>query len=315
MNTWIFAQNPFLHATDNNYSAAMKISTYHDSALSNKQSDPFFLELYNTYHPLHMAYQSAYDDLKSTGGIQQGDTLNLALLLKELAHTRIQQWDVAIQNHYVQNSPEYKKLLPHRRIPFQHGKYLLRVTAVKALSQTIDTDEALADLKTEIDNFYDQLDQAYTYQKGNNSSIKGKRNNLDSAWEAMCIGQYSDLASLMKKFATSPTMIEQYFDLQTIRNNPQVHFTGHLKAGEIHTIVKHTFDDTDQVILSNQGYPPLKFYLAPDKDLPPDAVFVTLNTGKQTVSSADLGKLSNKFLTVLNTDPLHPGEFAITLVR
>ncbi|HEY4786588.1 MAG TPA: hypothetical protein VIH57_11085, partial [Bacteroidales bacterium] len=77
---------------------------------------------------------------------------------------------------------------------------------------------------------------------------------------------------------------------------------------------KHTFDESDEVWISNSGTTTLKFYLADTKGKQPGDTFVTLNSGEQTVLAGALGKLTDTYLTVLNTDPLHPGKFGVELV-
>ncbi|HEY4785611.1 MAG TPA: hypothetical protein VIH57_06160 [Bacteroidales bacterium] len=80
------------------------------------------------------------------------------------------------------------------------------------------------------------------------------------------------------------------------------------------TIVKHTFGENDHVWLSNTGTTQLKFYLANAKGAQPGDTFITLATGEQIVLASALGELTNTYLTVLNTDPLHDGAFGVELV-
>ena len=74
---WIYLINPMLVATDNSYRMAVRISTWHDSALLAASADPYFLALYNIYHPLHLALVERYDAWRAQIGLQQGATLNL----------------------------------------------------------------------------------------------------------------------------------------------------------------------------------------------------------------------------------------------
>ena len=314
MKPWIYEQNPFLNATDESFISAMDISLYHDTALDAAKSDPFFLTLYNAFHPLHVTYETAYISWKTQGGKQQGETLNLKQLLKLLAGTKIQEWDVKIQNLYPVNLPSYKKLLPNRRIPFQSGGQISRIEAVRALSLAIGSDNALADVKTDVDKFYTRLDTALNTQKGSISASKGVITDLESARVAMCIGMFANLGAITQKFAATPKNIGMYFDLKTIRKAPQVYFTGHLKAGEIYTIAKRTFGETDEVWISNPGPAPLKFYLHPVKNGQPNSEGIILVKEEQTVLASVLGKLTDTYLTVLNTDPLLPGEFTIAIL-
>ncbi|HEY4786461.1 MAG TPA: hypothetical protein VIH57_10450, partial [Bacteroidales bacterium] len=233
MKTWNFLQNQFLHASDGSYYVGMSISTYHDNALDKMKSEPVVLGLYNFYHPLHLDYKTAYSTWETQGGTQQGETLNLYQLLNLLNNTKVPRWDVKIQNQYDSKTPAYKRLLPNHRKPFQQGAQSERIQAVKSLSEAIGSDLLLADVKTDIDSFYVLLEAAYNAQKGNKSLSKNTTNNLELARQAMCAGQYADLGALMQKYSTTPEVIAQYFDLQSIRRSQQVLFTGQLKPGEV----------------------------------------------------------------------------------
>ena len=313
MRTWMFSQNLFLNATDNSFVNAMKISTYHDNALDAVKDDPFFLGLYNTYHPLHVNYKTTYDTWLAREGTQEAGTLNLTQLLGLLSSTKILQWDSNILLKYNRSTPKYRGLLPNRRKPFQTGTQTDRVHAVKVLSDAIGTDEALADVKADIDSFYAQLEAAFNNQKANKSTGKSMSAELEDARVAMCTGMYANLGAIMQHFASDPGKIEVYFDLAAIRSHQQVLFTGHLKAGEVHTVVKHTFGANDEVTLTNNGNTQLKFYLAPAKEAQPGETFITLGHGEETVLASALGKLTDTYLIVLNTDANYMGEFGVEI--
>lgn len=313
MKTWILLINPFLSATRKSFLKAMRISTYHDSALNAAKSDPDIQVAYNYYHPIHLNYKTLYDDWIQQGGEQQGKTLNLNQLLRLLSGSKIEQWDVKIQNQYLPNTPAYKRLLPNNRQPFQTGGQVERMNAVKVLSQTIGTDEALATVKTDVDSFNAQLEAAVANQKGDISSTRTDSSNLEIARQSVGDGQYANLGRLITKYASTPEKIAPFFDLQTIRRIKQTVFNGTLKGGEIHTIVKRKFNSTDAITLTNLGVEPLKFYLASAKDMQPGAVFVTVNGGAKTIVASELGDVANRYLTVLNTDAVHDAEFIMEL--
>jgi hypothetical protein len=312
MRTWIYIQNPFLNATIGNFLNAMVISTYHDSALAAAKDDASISVLYASFNPLHLQYKEAYDSWKSHGGTQQSETLNLSQLL-QLLNSKIGQWDIKIQNIYAQDTAAYKKLLPNRRAPFQSGTQTERTSSVKALSQSIGSDASLVAVKTDVDSFYEQLQQALTAQKGSLSSTKNMSTGLEAARVAMCTAMFANLGALIQKNAANPERIEQYFDMKSLRNAHQVVFTGHVKAGEIRTIVKHTFDQEDELLLTNSGSTPLSFYLASVKNASPGETVFTLSPGEQKVLASALGKLTDTYLTVQNSSII-TGEFEVEIL-
>jgi hypothetical protein len=314
MRTWQYLQNPFLNATEDNFLSAMEICTYHEGALAVVKDDPFISPLYTRFHPLYLGYKTAYDNRFAQGGIQRSETLNVEQLLRLLLSSKIRQWDIRIQNVYPLDTVGYKRLLPNRRQPFQHGTQTERITAVKALTQNMGTDTKLAEVKTDIDTFYDQIDKALISQKGSLSSTKDKSSELETNRVAMSVGMYANLGTFIDKYAATPEKIEKFFDLETIRNIQQVVFTGTLKPGEVYNIVKHTFGVDDEVLLFNPGTAPLKFYLSNLPDAKSGDTAVTVVSGEQVVKASALGSLNNAYLTVCNADPALEGQFKLEIL-
>ena len=312
---WLFLENPILNATDNSFRMAIRISTWHDSALKAANADPFILALYVIYHPLHLALVAAYDAFTAKEGTTQGETLNLRELFRLEANSKINAWDAAIQVVYAKGSVPYMSLLPNGHGPFQTGTQTQRINAVQTLSNSIGTDAALAAVKADVDTFYGLLNTANSTQKGSISTINALSDAVDAARINMSVAQYADLGKLIGAHAADTTVIDQYFDLEALRKGQQVLFTGQVKKNDVHTIVKHTFAATDMLDLENPGVTELQFYLAAVKGAHPGATIITLAAGtQQTVPASALGDVANTYLMVFNPDLINKGQFVVELV-
>ncbi len=301
---WSFTQNPFLNATINSLRIAVRISNTHLAALTKFAGDPFFDALIAFYAPLDAALNTAVTAIKEAGGEQQGSTVNLNQLYNLLSSSRIRQWDITIQGVYELGTPQYKALLPHRRTPFQVGTQTERLIAVQTLSMAIGSDAQLAAVKTGVDNFYKQLSDALSGQKGDVQGGGILSKQAEAARVAMCIGQYADLGALMQNYAATPDMITSFFDM-IIRSGAQVLFTGDDKPQEHKNILKHTFAAADMLSLENDGVTDQQFYLANSKTAAPDKAVVTVTAGqKLSIAASQLGDVTNTFLNVYNPDEL-----------
>lgn len=315
MRTWSYLVNPILNATEDSMLIALKLSTYHDNALNTAKSDPFILALYNSYHPFHVALKAAYDAANTQQALKQGETLNIKQLLKLLSSTKIQQWDIKIQNAYPQSSVQYKKLLPNRRIPFQTGEQIERIRSVQSLSQAIGADKALVTLKAEIDSTYTLLEAAYNNQKSSINTTKTKSNDFETARIAMSNAQFANYGALIQKYAATPESIAQYFDLSILHSSHQVLFTGHVKPTEVNTVVKHHFTDEDEIKINNPGTTAFQVYLAEMKNqLPTSAKVLSVAPGKHIFSIKDLGNLANTYVCLYNPDKTVTAEYEIGLI-
>jgi hypothetical protein len=313
MENWNRSQNPFLIATKNSFVGAMTISTWHDGALNNEKADTEILSIYNVFHPKHQALTVAFDNWTTAKGNQEAKTLETDQLFEELAGEKARGWDVHVQNVYPLNSPEYKRLLPNRRIPFQTGKQVDRVEAVRSLGTNIGTDAALTALKTEVDAFCTLLETALIEQKGLRSATKNMSEDLEAARVEMCQAMFASLGALLKKYAKTPEKIDHFFDLETIRRSNQTFFTGTIKPMESTSVVKHTFNAGDEVIISNLSNATLRFYLAKLKGDQPGTKFVELPKGVITIPAEHLGSLTDTYLMVMNTNGDILGKYQVEI--
>lgn len=306
--------NPMLTATEKSYKKALKISKYHDNALSADKADPFILALYNTFHVLHLNLNTAIEDWDLQGDQQQGTTSALNQIIEVLSDSKIREWDIIIQGKYNINTPEYKTLLPNHRVPFQNGTQLERLRAVSVLSEALGMYSDLDELKSSVDVFTSRFKTAYDNQKEHMNVKTRKSETVENARVAMCIGQYANMGGLIQKYAANPEKILRYFDMSVLGNNIQTEFTGKLKPQQVYTIAKHTFHETDEISLSNTGNTTLKFYLAPARKKQSTGQGITLAPGKKIELASALGNLTDPYLTVVNTDTNQSGSFEVEIL-
>jgi hypothetical protein len=315
MEKWSYVENQFLNSTDNSFKKAVIIAQKHDSFLFADKDDPFILVLYTFFHPLYVALNAAYDALIALEGTREGSTLNIRQKLRLQRSPKARLWDNAIQKVYDKDSPQYKALLPNGRKPLQVGPQLMRINAVNIVSTAIGTDTLLADLKTELDAWYDELNTDFTEHEGDGSEVKDASDKVELARVAMCEGMYKDMADLMGKYYQNPELIEKYFPLDLIRNAQQVDFTKKVKAQKVHFIVTRTLTPDHEITLINNGNTDLKFYFAQTKTEKPGATFVLVNAHSQKiVTASELGNPAFAHILVYNPDETQTGDFTLELI-
>ncbi len=311
---WHFLINVFLVVTKRNYLKATILSFYHDAALFNVSTNPFFANLYADFHPKHLALMIAYDAWQAQKDTQIGKTNTLTGLLKLLGGTKIGAWDAKMQDTLGKDSEQYKILMAHKRTPFQSGKQKTRVDAVKKLSDNLTGITSLAALKLEVDAFHELLLSAMISQKSEISDTGIDSKDVENARIAMCVAQYSNLGLLMSHFSSNPIEVEPFFDLKNIRNKSQIVFTGHVNPTLLHEILKHTFEATDKLKITNEGDTLLQFYLSPLKGKMPVGTPITVQPGEvRILTAAQLGNIVDTHFTVLNPSTITVGKFTVLL--
>jgi hypothetical protein len=308
--SWVFTNNPFLTATIGSYPNAYQISVFHLSALNAAKTDPFFAALLATYQPTHDAFVAAYNQWTLQAGLQQGQTETMKQLFKDL-NVNIKTWDVAIQNVYPDSTPTYKGLLPHKRVPFQSGTQNDRLTAIQNLIDAIGSDTNLSKLKTTITAFQTTIVAAIGKQKTALQKTVLDSDDVETSRIAICIAQYANLGAMMLQFATTPEVIEPYFDLKNIRQEIQTVFTKELKPSEVYFIAKRSFKADDVLEFDNIGNTEILFYIADKKDATTGTVIINVPAGEnKSVVASELGDINNlHFLLAKNSDAAIKGSF------
>jgi hypothetical protein len=301
MKIWLFLTNPFLTAAKRAYSIALKISTYHDAQLLAHNSDAFFAGLYASYHPLHLAISTAYSNWKSQGGTQKGSTLTVNQLLDLLNKSKLNTWEYAIMGVYQKGTPGYVALFPQGRAPFSKGSKESRIAAVKQLGTSLTGIAALATTKTDVDAFFAQLSTNRGTQLGNKGTTENKSDALDAAIKTAMIDMFANYGLMVNRFKTDPSVIEPYFDIDTIRNQEQLIFVKSVAAKGKSNLMKHTFAATDSIKITNDGTVSLQFYLTNTVDGDPISQKVVVEPSvTQTFVITDLGTIDSTFLNVSN---------------
>lgn len=314
---WIFAINQFLNVVKSNFIKGMQLSTYHDGALlTAKATDPFFIPLYDAYHPLHLALENAFQAWVNQGGSQQGQTLNLSQLFKQLGTTKITAWTIAVQVVYLPDSPEYKAIFPSGRAPFQKGKQSDKINAVGALKLALTGIAPLAATLSDVDAFFTLLNNTNTNQKGSKTATKTLGDTVKNAAIATAVEQYGNLGLLMNKFKLTPENIENYFDVNALRRKNGGSVTGGIAPLTYKSLFQHTFHAGDIIKITNDGDTALEFYLALTNNSAPLAPIFTVEHGTfQLVDAAYFGNLvDNKFFSVNNNNPVMSGHYKVELM-
>lgn len=300
--TWLYLNNPFMIAAQRSYRQGLKLSTYYDAQLQANIADPFFAALYAIYHPLHTDLSDAYSNWLAQGGTLKGETLTVDQLLKLMSPTKVNEWEYAVAGVFAKGTPQYVALFPRGRRPLNNGAKEMRIAALKQFSTNLTGIVALAAVKTDVDTFLAQLTSDRQTQLGGKGTTKHKSIETEMAIEIAMNVMHGDFGSMFRKFSGNTAHIEEYFDVNTIRNHEQIIYRRTVKAGKVRNVMQHTFGESETITLINDGTVVLYFYLAPNDSESLDgltSVRVDPNS-ELTVAITDLGEVTNTYLNVYN---------------
>ena len=313
---WQYLQNQFANATRDNYKKAIKLSNYHDADLNTKRADePLLDPIYDRYHPLHVTLVSEYNKWKSAGGSQKGKTSALDQLL-DTTYLNMNAWDVTVQTHYAKGTPAYIAIFPDGRKPFTKGNVDDRINAYDTLAKNMLPYVPLAALMAVVAAAYTALDAARDEQEGSKGTVKTGSGKVEDARTAAMTMQYRNLAFAMDNFTDDTEYIESMFDLATLRDAQQTHFTGTLDPSETHPVVTRTMLDDDEIKAKSNGPANIKLYLASTQGGTNSTPVEVLANEEKTFTAADFGAIdfgTHRYLTVVNQSISDTTQFIIDL--
>ncbi len=267
-SNWSSTDNVFENVTVDNYIKMRGIALFTKAVLTARQAETGIAPILAAYSPICDAYVIKYDDWVESEGEHIGSSTTLDTLFDTLSAPNARKWDNAIQDVYDLGTNDYRRLLPHRRGPFQSGNRDERQSAVNALITAIGADLALATLKGQIQAFATSLSNALLLHEGNMGATSILSDEVEAARIVTAQAMFGAFASLCLLNLTNLKNVDSYFDLPNIQHKKQTIFNLHIPAGSFRFIFIHTFKPTDTFEVENNGDANLDFGVSQTRTQP-----------------------------------------------
>jgi hypothetical protein len=309
--------NSFLSVTNRNFKLAFILGTFTDNALYAAKADPKILELYNEFHPVYTAFIAAYDTWKSQINTSISGTASFEQLLAQLTEKSNYWQSQALAFYKTKTDKGFIFLFPNGLRPFYTGGQLAEMNAVKTLSDGMANITGLVGVKADVDAFYALMVSAFNVHQGQKSNVGLGSDNVEAQREALSIGLFAAYGGLIHKYAATPLVIANFFDIESMQHNLQTQFVNnHLKALTTVNIFQRTLQPTDQIKIANNGKTELTFFWASTDEQSTAIVSVTVQP--QTVETFEASKFgdlaTNHFFNVTNPSDLAEGAYEVDLV-
>lgn len=301
--TWSYLSNPFDNVTKRSFKKMLIIATdFHDKLL-NKISDPDINMLYTHYLPIFTTYKTAYDNLGAIAGIYRSNTMIVENLLAQLSSTKIRQWDIWIQNIYLDDTPEYTALLPERRSPFQTGAYELRISAIRKLRDNLVNYNALSNVYNDVVAFLGQIETARSNQQGKENDEQTLSMALENSRAEVAQAIQGAMGFLMWKYQNNMAMVETFFELQYYRsssaNSSTTSKSYTISAGGRLSLYNGQLNDQSNILVENTGNDVLYVFTTNDINATVPANSLVLGAGESASFYADEYADSSGYATLV----------------
>lgn len=273
-----YLNNPFDTVTQNNNKRMLLMARDHRDKMKGFSTlDPDINQLFQELNPKFTAFEEGYSDLHSKEGIYKGHTQMLEELMQDLSSTQIKQWNIWVQNVFLDGTPEYTMLFPQGRKTFQNGAYELRVDAIRTLSLTLNNFAELSTVKQAVDLFLTKINTVRTNQQQMESMVQAARQNLEYQRLALANTMHRIFGFLVYKFYQNPVEVERFYELKYLQAPVAKEVVNEnsipLPANSRATVVEQSMTGNSFITVKNTGTATLKLFTTADKNaLTPDIV-------------------------------------------
>ena len=317
---WYALRNTFDSVTRSSLKRMLIMATdHHDKLLIESANDPQIAILYQLFLPIYLAFKQAYNDTFQKDAFYQGNTKIVESLFATLSSQKIRQWDIWIQNEYLDNTPQYLMLLPNGRTPFQSTSYESRINAIVALEANLGSFANLANVLADVSAFRQQIEQARTTQQGMEKAAANTVKTVEDARVALAQVMQGVFGGLMLHYYKNISQVETFYELKYLRastgnsSNATPTLQSHTIAANSRATLFGQLVAGDSITISNTGTVPISCFTCNDVNgnVPVDALI--LQPGESQTAFAD--ELSNgngfSWLILLNTDAAISGTCGV----
>lgn len=216
---WSYLQNPFENVTKNNFKRMVLMARDHfDKLTAAATTSPAVQNIYTAAAPIYQSFNDLYTASMTDTALYAMRTQEFETLLAVLRGEKIKRWDAQIQSIYLDNTPQYKALLPQNRTPFQAGAYELRISAVRALASSLAAFPDLTHVKTDVEDFLKTLENQRTIQQGLERKTAVNSDDLETARKALAKTMHKVWAQLIIEFNDDLQQVENFYELKYLRS-------------------------------------------------------------------------------------------------
>ena len=276
--------NPFMAVTTGNFKRALIMGRDHRDKLGSYANTEADLQaLYQEMNLAYTKFETAYSNVHANEAVYRGHTQILEELMQELMSQKIREWDIAIQGIFLDNTAQYKMLLPNNRKPFQQGAYELRIAAVRTLEQLLGNFAQLSAAREDVAAFLTKLNNARTRQQELEALDSSVRQELEAERVELCLIMHRIFTSLVAKHYRNPKEVERYYEMKYLQSPAPAKevemVENEVSVGGRLTIFEGKLTANSHVNLKNTGSVGLRVFSSSDANasVPNDAL--TLEAG------------------------------------
>ncbi len=181
--------------------------------LKNSSGNSFLDNMYADTLPVYETFVNTFNKNFGDKGKRKSKTGKQTMLLQQLSSQKAHEWDVKIQNVYLEGTPEYIGIFPQGLSPFSRYQYEMRITYLENAITELEQFTALSAVHVEMKQFLLELKNARDEKETKSSDVKKNSDELIKVALKMAEKLYANLGSFMTQYASNPQEIAAFFPL------------------------------------------------------------------------------------------------------
>jgi len=309
-------KNPFETAMKSSMGNASEISSKVLQALESQSgSDSRIADEVTYFEPIDTILQQAGIAYNASFESRTGDTTTLSDFEKTMP-TEVRAWWRMLTDVYDEGTPTYNTLWGHGNTWFYKSSRTANLVRMNALVTNIDTDAALATLKTRVLAFIGNYRGKIDEQTGEKTEVNTDSSSFATAVTNSTTALFIVYCGLVRIFNGNLTMVLAFFPMELIYKASKMReYRRLIPAASRRKICSRTWKTGDEIKLQNNRTVPLYIGLAENID-GAVARWYALEAGTTvTITPSELGNTALKALIVQNNDLTTQGDITVTIIE
>ncbi len=242
------------------------------------------------------------------------DSSDLKKFLKDF-QPELAEWVLQITNVYRKDTTDYDRLLHGGLTSFYVTNPRNRLTRIKGLIAGIGDDEALADLKIQVQAYADLLNDKIQKQRGEASQVKTDTATMKTCVDNASVGLFVIYGTLITVFANDPLQIAAFFPMNLIyQASNQKSYTKQVPKASKRKICIHTIKPGETFSMINNYAVDLLVALTRNAKTEPEEWYL-LPAGAMVTNQLPsiLGNTAFKYVMVKNEDIEEKGDITFII--
>jgi hypothetical protein len=283
-------------------------SDHHDKLLMESANNQAIAQMYQVFLPVFKDFQLVYHQTFAVDAVYQGNTQMVEALFMDLSSQKIKQWDIWIQNVFLDDTPQYKMLLPNYRSDFQRGGYDARINSIKMLQTNLGLYPQLANVLADVSSFLQQIESARIQQQGYEKQVSNLVKDVEDKRVLLAQVMHGIFGGLLQVYYLEPWRVETFYELKYLRSpapKGSVLKSFTVNANARLSLFDGQLTDSETITMKNTGSSVLVVFSSNSPNSPVPAAPLYLQPGETIAFFADehTDGLGFNWLNVVNDNP------------